>query len=171
MFGLGKKKTKQGIRQKVVVLGIDGVPCSLLKRFTEQGIMPNLAKLAEKGTLTDMTASIPEVSSTSWSTFMTGVNPGKHGIYGFMELQKDGYKWKFPNSNDVSSETIWDIAGRHDKKSIVLNVPSTYPARELKGILTAGFVALDLEGYRTGSLNVSRARGDHRTGPASKGGQ
>lgn len=145
MFGFGKKKQEQKNRQKVVVLGIDGAPCSLLKQFTDQGIMPNLADLAKKGTLTDMTASIPEVSSTSWSTFMTGVNPGKHGIYGFMELQKNSYKWKFPNSNDVRSETLWDIAANNNKKSIVLNVPQTYPAKKVNGILTAGFVALDLK--------------------------
>jgi len=108
-------------------------------------LMPNLAELAGKGTLSNMTASIPEVSSTSWSTFMTGVNPGKHGIYGFMELQKGSYKWRFPDSRDVSSRTLWDIAGSNGKKSIVLNVPSTYPAKELNGILTAGFVALDLK--------------------------
>jgi predicted AlkP superfamily phosphohydrolase/phosphomutase len=62
-----------------------------------------------------------------------------------MELQKGAYKWKFPNSQDVMSETLWDIAGKHNKISIVLNVPSTYPAREMKGVLTAGFVALDLK--------------------------
>jgi len=140
MFGKLFKKE----RQKVVVLGIDGVPCSLLNRFIKEGLMPNLADLTEKGTFTPMTASIPEVSSTSWSTFMTGVNPGKHGIYGFTELQKGTYRWRFPNFTDIKNNTLWDIAGKNNKRSIVLNVPSTYPARELKGILTAGFVALDL---------------------------
>jgi predicted AlkP superfamily phosphohydrolase/phosphomutase len=132
-------------KKKVVVLGIDGVPCSLLKRFIKKGIMPNLSQLVQEGTLAEMTASIPEVSSTSWTTFMTGVNPGRHGIYGFMELEKDSYKWRFPNFDDIKSETLWAIADKNNKKSIVLNVPSTYPARKLNGILTAGFVALDLK--------------------------
>jgi predicted AlkP superfamily phosphohydrolase/phosphomutase len=142
MFNFLKKKLKES---KVIVLGIDGVPCSLLKRFIRQGLMPNLESLVQKGTLTDMTASIPDVSSTSWTTFMTGVNPGRHGIYGFMELEKGTYQWRFPNSNDVKSETLWEIAGKYNKKSIVINVPSTYPAKALNGILTAGFVALDLK--------------------------
>ncbi len=141
-----RKKLKHKDRKnRVVVLGIDGVPHSLLSRFIGRGMMPNLSALARKGTLTDMTASIPEVSSTSWSTFMTGVNPGRHGIYGFTELRKGTYKWKFPNSDDLRSSTLWDIAGRHGRKSVVINIPSTYPARELNGILTAGFVALDLK--------------------------
>lgn len=131
--------------KKVVVLGLDGVPYTLLKRFAESGVMPNVAALIEKGTLCSMTASIPEVSSTSWSTFMTGVNPGKHGIYGFMELQKGGYSWRFPNFNDLKSKTLWEIAGENGKKSIVLNIPSTYPAKPLNGMLVSGFVALDMK--------------------------
>ena len=142
MFNFIKKKPPES---KVIVLGIDGVPFSLLKRFIGNGLMPNLENLVQKGTLTDMTASIPEVSSTSWTTFMTGVNPGRHGIYGFMELEKGSYQWRFPNSHDIKSSTLWEIAGKHNKKSIVINVPSTYPAKALNGILTAGFVALDLK--------------------------
>ena len=146
MLGFLKKKlSSTRKKEKAVVLGIDGVPCSLLKRFIEDGLMPNLASLDAKGTLSPMSASIPEVSSTSWSTFMTGVNPGRHGIYGFMELQDGSYKWRFPNSEDIHSDTLWDVVGKHDKKSIVLNVPSTYPARPIQGIITAGFVALDLK--------------------------
>ncbi len=134
----GKKK------ERAVVLGLDGVPCSLLKEFAEQGIMPNVRALLEEGTLCSMNASLPEVSSTSWSCFMTGVNPGRHGIYGFMELRKEDYGWKFPNVLDLKSRTIWDIAGDSQKRSVVLNIPSTYPARPLNGMLVAGFVALDL---------------------------
>ena len=136
---LSKKK------KKVVVLGLDGVPCSLLNRFIDEGVMPNMARLKENGTLCNMTASIPEVSSTSWSTFMTGVNPGRHGIYGFIELQKNNYSWKFPNFNDLRSKTLWEIAGTHGKRSVIINVPSTYPARPLNGMLVSGFVSLDLK--------------------------
>jgi len=138
-----KKLKKKG--KKVVVLGLDGVPYSLLNRFADDGTMPNVGKLRDEGTLRSMTASIPEVSSTSWSTFMTGVNPGRHGIYGFMELEQERYSWKFPNFNDLKSRTLWERAGNENKKSIVLNVPSTYPARPLSGMLVSGFVALDLK--------------------------
>jgi len=132
-------------RKKVVVLGLDGVSSSLLKRFAAEGIMPNVMRLLQEGSICSMTASIPEVSSTSWSCFMTGVNPGKHGIYGFMEVDRNSYSWRFPNFNDLKRRTIWEIAGEHGKRSIVVNVPSTYPARPLNGMLVSGFVALDLE--------------------------
>jgi predicted AlkP superfamily phosphohydrolase/phosphomutase len=132
-------------KPKVVILGIDGVPCSLLRDFTTNNVMPNLSSLLREGTLSEMYASIPEVSSTSWTTFMTGVNPGKHNIYGFMELRPYSYKFYFPNSDNIKSDTIWDILGRNGKRSIVINVPSTYPAKPLNGMLTAGFVSLDLQ--------------------------
>lgn len=141
VFGRLLKKKKK----KVVVLGLDGVPCSVLRKFANEGILPNLATLQQVGTLCSMTASIPEVSSTSWSTFMTGVNPGRHGIYGFIELQKENYAWRFPDFNDLKSKTIWEIAGENGKRSIILNIPSTYPARPLNGMLVSGFVALDLK--------------------------
>ncbi len=141
MLGKFFKKKKE----RVVVLGLDGVPFSLLKRFANEGVMPNVRMLLNEGTLCDMSVSMPEVSSTSWSTFMTGVNPGRHGIYGFMELSKNSYGWKFPNFNDLKSKTLWDRAGESGKKSIILNIPSTYPAQPLNGMLVAGFVALDLK--------------------------
>ncbi len=132
-------------KKKVVILGIDGVPCSLLRDFISKGVMPNLSSIVKEGTLSEMDASIPEVSSTSWTTFMTGVNPGKHNIYGFMELQPNSYSFYFPNSGDIKSDTMWDILGKDGGKSIIINIPSTYPAKPLNGILTAGFVALDLQ--------------------------
>jgi len=137
---LFKKKSK-----KVVVLGIDGVPCSLLKEMAEKGIMPEMAKLIKQGTLSPMNASIPEVSSTSWSSFMTAVNPARHGIYGFMEIDPIDYGWRFPNFNDLKSKTLWELSSEADKRSIVINIPSTYPARPLNGMMVAGFVALDLK--------------------------
>ncbi len=132
-------------RGKVVVVGIDGVPCTLVRRLAREGVMPNLARMIEGGTLCGMTASIPEVSSTSWSTFMTAVNPGRHGIYGFVELRPGGYGWKFPNVLDLKSRPIWEIAAEAGKKSVVLNVPSTYPAQPMNGLLVSGFVSLDLK--------------------------
>jgi predicted AlkP superfamily phosphohydrolase/phosphomutase len=133
-----------GKKKKVVVLGIDGVSYTLLHRLAGNGLMPNAGRLIKEGTLCKMTASLPEVSSTSWTTFATGVNPGKHGIYGFMEVDRRTYSWRFPNTTDLKARTIWEIATEYGKRSIVINVPSTYPAKPFNGMLVAGFVALDL---------------------------
>ena len=122
-------KSKSAGRKRAIMIGLDGTPCSLVRRFAEDGTMPNLAKLLPKGTLLEMTTTIPEISSVAWSSFMTGTNPAKHGVYGFLDLKPQSYKVYFPNATHVKGETLWDILGRKGKRSVVLNVPSTYPAR------------------------------------------
>ena len=148
--------------QRCCVIGLDGVPYSLLNDYLREGILPNVQKILSAGfRLHQMDASIPDVSSTSWTSFMTGVNPGEHGIYGFMDLRPGTYQLMFPNSGSVQAPTIWDMIGqtvnnktstlyeqfrtrlRKPLRSIVLNIPQTYPARPLNGILTAGFVCPD----------------------------
>jgi len=139
-FKLFKKKDVK----RACVVGLDGVPCTLLKDMMERGVMPNLKELVGRGTLTDMTVSLPEISSVSWSSFMTGKNPGEHGIYGFTDLKENSYDFRFPQFHDLKSETIWDLMGKQGLRSIVINQPSTYPAREIPGVLISGFVAIDI---------------------------
>lgn len=130
---------------RVVMIGLDGVPYTLLKQLIEKGICPNIKKLSEKSNFYQMDASIPEISSVSWASFMTGENPAKHGIYGFTELKPNSYSITFPNYSSLKVKTIWDKIGEKGKKSAVLNLPGTYPAREHNGILISGFVAIDLK--------------------------
>ncbi|MBI5440035.1 MAG: alkaline phosphatase family protein [Deltaproteobacteria bacterium] len=133
-------------RKKVTVLGLDGVPYTLLTRLgADPGGFPNFARVLSRGTARSMNASIPEVSSTSWTCFMTAVNPGRHGIYGFTELPATSYAWRFPSFADLKARTLWDIAAEHGRRSTIINVPSTYPAKPLQGMLVSGFVALDLK--------------------------
>jgi len=127
-----------------VLIGLDGTPCTLLRRFINDGTMPRMAELRGRGTLLQMDTSIPDISSVAWTSFMTGANPGRHGIYGFLDLQPASYKIYFPNSRHIRSETVWAVAARAGKRSVVINVPSTYPAQPLNGILISGFVAVDI---------------------------
>jgi predicted AlkP superfamily phosphohydrolase/phosphomutase len=129
---------------RVVLIGLDGTPCTLLRRFIEDGTMPRMRELAGRGTLLQMDTSIPDISSVAWTSFMTGANPGRHGIYGFLDLQPSSYKIYFPNSRHIRSETVWAAAGKAGKQSVVINVPSTYPAQPLNGVLISGFVAVDI---------------------------
>jgi predicted AlkP superfamily phosphohydrolase/phosphomutase len=106
--------------------------------------MPSLARLIDSGHLHKLRASLPEISAVSWTDFMTGTNSGTHGIFGFTDFKPGSYEIRFPNFLDVKKETLWDILGEQGKKCIVINQPSTYPARQINGILVSGFVAIDL---------------------------
>ncbi len=139
-MALFKKKKKK----RVFVLGLDGVPYSLLQDLASRDIMPSVKNLIESGHLHKMKASLPEISAVSWTDFMTGSNSGTHGIFGFTDLKPDTYDMRFPNFHDLKTTTFWDTLGKRKKRSIVINQPSTYPAREINGILISGFVAIDL---------------------------
>ena len=139
-MGLFKKK----IQKKVCVIGLDGVPFGLLSDLAARGVMPNFASLIESGHLHQMKASLPEISSVSWTDFMTGTNAGTHGIFGFTDFKPGTLDLRFPNFLDNKTETFWDELGRRKKRSIIINQPSTYPARKIPGILISGFVAIDL---------------------------
>ncbi len=127
------------IGKKVAIIGLDGVPFSLLEYLFDSGLMPNLADLAKHGTFSKMTTSLPAVSSVAWSSFMTGNNPGEHGIFGFTELKRDEITLRLPSFDDIRRPAIWHICD--GLNSIVVNLPFTYPARPLRGVLISGVVA------------------------------
>ena len=107
--------------KKVLIVGIDGVPYSLLNTYIKNDVMPNLKKILSQGfRLHQMNASIPDVSSVSWTSFNTGVNPGEHGIYGFTDLKPDSYSLCFPNLGDVKAPPFWDILGKGNRKTSTL---------------------------------------------------
>jgi len=162
-------------RKRTLVVGLDGVPHSLITRLAAAGTMPNVARLVDLGSLARMKVTLPEISAVSWPSFMTGTNPGTHGIYGFVDPKPGSYDIRFPNFRDLGAPTIWDKLGEKKKRSVVLNQPSTYPAREIPGVLVSGFVAIslpkavyprralaDLEklDYRI-DIDTARAREDH----------
>jgi predicted AlkP superfamily phosphohydrolase/phosphomutase len=91
-----------------------------------------------------MKASLPEISAVSWTDFMTGADSGTHGIFGFTDFKPKSYELRFPNFLDLKKETFWDTLGEQNKKCIIINQPSTYPARKINGVLVSGFVAIEL---------------------------
>jgi predicted AlkP superfamily phosphohydrolase/phosphomutase len=139
-MSLFKRKKKP----RVCVIGLDGVPYSMIRNLAQKGVMPTIDKLIQSGHLHKMKASLPEISSVSWTNFMTGTNPGTHGIFGFTDLKENTYDLRFPNFLDVKTDTFWDKLGEMKKMSVVINQPSTYPARKINGILISGFVAIEM---------------------------
>jgi predicted AlkP superfamily phosphohydrolase/phosphomutase len=130
---------------RVIVLGLDGTPYTMIKKLTEEGVMPNLKAIIEEQQFQQMDTSIPEISSVAWSTFMTGKNPGEHGIFGFTDLEPQSYKLRFPTFSDLKAPPLWKELEKSGKRSVVINLPSTYPAKPIQGVLVSGFVALRLE--------------------------
>lgn len=133
-------------KKRLVIIGLDGVSIELIKEFTaDSALMPRLKEILTQGKLVSMTVSLPEISSVSWSSFMTGTDSGNHGIFGFVDLKDGSYEYCYPNFEDLSVPTFFDQLGEKRMSTVALNLPGTYPARPIPGILVSGFVSLDLK--------------------------
>ncbi len=131
------------IKKRVVIIGLDGMPYRLIENLSNKGIMPATKKLVEKGVFKQMESSIPEISSVAWSSIITGKNPGEHGIFGYTNIPIGTYRLSFPNFNNLRASPFWQKDT--NKKSVIINVPSTFPVKPLNGVHISGFVSLDLE--------------------------
>ncbi|MGC9318383.1 MAG: alkaline phosphatase family protein [Armatimonadota bacterium] len=139
--------------KRKVIIGIDGAPFSLMQELAEQQVMPFLRSLAGDGVFRPMCSSVPAVSSVSWSSIVTGCNPGEHGIYGFSDMLPGTYTIRYPNFLDLKRPPFW----QHETGSCaIINVPSTYPAQPLQGCHVSGFVSprLDRAVYPSSELEA-----------------
>jgi predicted AlkP superfamily phosphohydrolase/phosphomutase len=139
------KGSKKPARRRLVVIGIDGTPYTFLQRLLAEGRMPNLSRLTAGGSLARMRSVHPCVSSVAWSSFMTGQNPGKHGIFGFVDREPATLKTFIPTSRNMRSRTLWEYLSDAGKRVIVINVPLTYPPRQVNGILIGDFLAPNVD--------------------------
>jgi predicted AlkP superfamily phosphohydrolase/phosphomutase len=131
--------------QRVVVLGLDGMPHSLLLRLIDQGLMPHFKALVEQGSLMEMGSVVPTVSSTAWASIVTGCNPGKHGIYGFIDRVPGTYEMFIPTSRNMRQKTWVDLFSGMGRRVFSMGVPTTFPPHAVNGILISGFLAPNLK--------------------------
>lgn len=92
---------------KVVVLGFDGVDAKLTQKWMEEGKLPNLQKLSEEGTFSPLRTTVPSQTPVSWSTFATGLNPGRHNIFDFLKRDPKTYKPSFAAFEQRTVPMLW----------------------------------------------------------------
>jgi predicted AlkP superfamily phosphohydrolase/phosphomutase len=133
-----KAKRESG---RLIIIGLDGVPFGMVEHFAGSGVMPHTAGLISNGAFRQMRSAVPEISSVAWSSIITGKNPGEHGIFGFTDLAPFSYRLTFPNFTNLQAPPFWQLSSG---KSVIINVPSTYPVSEMKGVHISGFVSIDI---------------------------
>ncbi len=137
---------KKPAKPRVFVLSLDGVPYTLLQRAFQEDRLPHLRALfTGNGTFRQMHSVIPTISSVAWSTFQTGRNPGKHGIFGFVDRDPHTLKMYIPTGAHIRTNTLWEVLSEAGKRVVVMNVPNTTPPRRVNGVLVAGFLSMKLE--------------------------
>jgi len=123
---------------KVCVIGLDGATLDLVEPWVQQGLLPTFAKLISTGTWGRLRSTIPPLTAPAWTSFMTGKNPGKHGLFEFAGRRSNSYETRPFNASHRDGESLWSILGRAGKKVCVLNVPMTYPPEPVSGYLVSG---------------------------------
>ena len=130
--------------KKVLFIGLDGATFDVLDPLIDQGLMPRLKRFIDEGVRGLLETTIPPITPTAWVSWMTGKNPGKHGIFEFL-LRREG-SGELPDM-PVSSRSrdglpFWDVLGQMGKQAIVTNVPCTYPPGVVNGVtFSAGIIA------------------------------
>jgi predicted AlkP superfamily phosphohydrolase/phosphomutase len=124
---------------RVFVFGIDGATFDVILPMVKEGRLPHLARLLREGTSGPLQSTIHPITPAAWSSFATGVNPGRHGVFDFSSPVRSTYGFKLNNARDRRCETIWSVLSRQDRRVTVVNVPFTYPPEPVNGIMISGF--------------------------------
>ncbi|MBS1853556.1 MAG: alkaline phosphatase family protein [Acidobacteria bacterium] len=181
----GRKAYGKARFKRVVILGFDGMDPELAEKFIQAGKLPNLAKLREQGTFQKLRTTFPAISPVAWSTFMTGVNPGKHNIYDFLQRDLGNYlpflssaqiegpkrrlklgKYSLPiGKSEIKllrkSKPFWHWLGEAGVFCSVIRVPVTFPPEKFPGVMLSGMCVPDLKGSQgTFCFCTTRAQND-----------
>ncbi|PYU09479.1 MAG: nucleotide pyrophosphatase, partial [Acidobacteria bacterium] len=114
--------------KRVVILGFDGMDPTLAERYMQQGKLPHFSRLRDTGTFRPLATTIPPISPVAWSSFLTGVNPGKHNIYDFLTPDRERYLPELSSARIRDARKILKI-GRY---SIPLGRPRIKLLRKAK---------------------------------------
>lgn len=112
---------------RVIVLGLDGASWEIIDFMIEKGSMPHFKELKKDSFSATLKSTIPPVTAPSWVTISTGVNPAKHGCFDFNKTQNSLSKLRTIQSFDIKVKTLYEILRENEKKSILINLPVTYP--------------------------------------------
>jgi predicted AlkP superfamily phosphohydrolase/phosphomutase len=127
---------------RVVVIGLDGATWDIARPLMAAGRMPTLARLVAAGTAGPLASTVPPISAAAWVSFLTGQNPGRHGVYQFRKFdlrQYGGYRDDFATSRDYAGRSFLELVGQRGRTVGSVGVPMTYPPFPVNGFLVSGF--------------------------------
>jgi predicted AlkP superfamily phosphohydrolase/phosphomutase len=124
---------------RVLLLGLDGMTYSVLEPAFEAGHMPVFKRLLERGASGVLTSTVPPYTPPGWTSIFTGVNPGKHGIFGFTLGNVQSSKG-LVSLDRVTAPAIWNAANAQGVRTGLFNIPMTYPAPAVDGFAVSGML-------------------------------
>ena len=131
-------------RGKVVVVGLDGATFQLIKPWAAQGRLPTFASLLKEGAHGNLESTLHPLTAPAWSSFITGMNPGKHAVFDFTRRILGSYRMELVNAASRQATSLWRTLSESGRSVGVVNVPMTYPVEPVNGYLVAGIDTPDL---------------------------
>jgi predicted AlkP superfamily phosphohydrolase/phosphomutase len=112
------------VQRRVLIIGLDGATFRLLEPWARDGDLPTLASFMARGAYGELRSTFPALTPPAWSSFMTGKNPGKHGVYSFRETAAARYEsGPIVSANLLKARTRWEIVGDAGLPVGAINVP------------------------------------------------
>lgn len=134
---------KKSEKLKLLVVGLDGATFDVILPLVKEGKLPTLKKIIEEGVYGELESTFPPITGPAWASFMTGKNPGRYGIYGFIDYDPKDYdgfvKGGLVTSNSFAGSTFIDLLSSHEWKIGVVSLPMTYPPWTINGIMISGY--------------------------------
>ncbi len=125
----------------LLVLGLDGATFDVIRPLAAAGRLPHLSAWLREGASAPLASCVPPTSFPAWSSFLTGSDPGEHGIFDFTQKLANAYRVRFVNASDRRGESLFARIGAAGGRVLALGVPATYPPERVRGLLVPGFDA------------------------------
>lgn len=126
-------------RTRVFAVGLDGGTLRFIRPLAESGRLPNFARLMEKGAWGELESTIPPATPPAWSSFMTGKNPGKHGVFNFYFQPRGSYGSVLVSGSFVRAKKFWDYLQEAGKSVGLIDIPLTFPPPDkMRGFMISG---------------------------------
>lgn len=124
---------------RLALIGLDGATFDLILPLINDGRLPTLAYILKQGAWGTLQSTTPPITPTAWTTVFTGKNPGKHGIFDFQEIDPQTYERQPVYTDRHLEKPVWHLLGEAGLRSIILDVPYTYPPQPLNGLMLTGY--------------------------------
>ena len=122
-----------------LVLGLDGATFDVIRPLAEKGELPNLARWMGAGLAKPLASTTPPVTFPAWSSFLTGLGPGEHGLFDFTQKVAGSYRLRFTNASHRRGASFFHTVSEAGGRVLALGMPATYPPEPLNGLLVSGF--------------------------------
>ena len=125
----------------VLALGLDGASFEVIDALIDRGRLPNLAAWRRSGLAGPLASTVPAMSFPAWSSFLTGLEPGAHGLFDFTQKLPGAYRIRFVNATDRQGPSLFARTCAAGRTVLALGIPATFPPEPVDGLLVAGFDA------------------------------